>query len=152
MSKGLTIIQDRNKFIFEGIINEFAQFRPMLEFSDEAMTLNLKGVTRINSTGVREWINALEKVDRTIEIYFEECPPIVVYQMTMIPNFTARGKVLSVYAPYYCPECENQEEILIPMNGFDLSELPSPTCTSCGAPNMEFDDDEESYFYFMEFS
>lgn len=149
----LTITQEGNVFYLKGVINEFAKFTPLFEFEGSEMVLNLKDVTRINSTGVREWINALEKVDRSIEMYFEECPPIVVYQMTMIPNFTSRVKVKSVYAPYYCTECDNQEEILIDLRDFNLEEkgLPEGKCKECGH-DLEFDDDEESYFYFMELS
>ena len=148
----LEITQEGNTFYLRGVINEFAKFTPLFEFEGNEMTLNLKEVTRINSTGVREWINALEKVDHSIEMIFEECPPIVVYQMTMIPNFTSRVKVKSVYAPYYCPECDSQEEILIPLENFNLeSDLPTGKCKVCGA-ELEFDDDEESYFYFMQLS
>lgn len=148
----LKITREGNKFYLEGVINEFAKFEPFYEFDGTQMTLNLKGISRINSTGVREWINAIEKIDKSIEICFEECPTVVVYQMTMIPNFTARAKVLSVYAPYYCEECGNQEDALIKMEGFSLDDgLPEVECSSCGAV-MEFDDDEESYFYFMDLS
>ena len=146
----LKIRQEGNKFYLEGIINEFAKFQPLFDFKGEEIVLNLKGITRINSTGVREWINAIEKVSQEVKIAFEECPPVVVYQMTMIPNFTARAKILSVYAPYYCPECGAQKEVLIEMKNFNLDNgVPLIKCDVCGK-DMEFDDDEESYFYFME--
>ncbi|MBF0236753.1 MAG: hypothetical protein HQM12_03545 [SAR324 cluster bacterium] len=148
----LKITQDGNKFTLDGIINEFAKFQPLFDFEGPEIILNLKNISRINSTGVREWINAIEKINTDIAIFFEDCPPVVVYQMTMIPNFTARAKVLSVYAPFYCAECGNQEDILITMEGFNLDEgLPEVKCKECGEA-MEFDDDEESYFYFMELS
>lgn len=146
----LKVTQDGNTFHLEGVINEFAKFEPLYEFKGPQIVLNLKEVTRINSTGVREWINALEKIDEDIEVVFEECPPIVVYQMTMIPNFTARVKVRSVYSPYFCPECEYQEDVLTKMDEFNPEDgLPKVECKECGA-EMEFDDDEESYFYFLE--
>ena len=148
----LNITQDGNRFALEGIINEFAKFQPLFDYEGDAIILNLKGISRINSTGVREWINAIEKVSQAVEISFEDCPPVVVYQMTMIPNFTARAKILSVYAPFYCAECGHQQDILITMDGFSLDEgLPDVKCGECGE-GMEFDDDEESYFYFMELS
>ena len=148
----LKITQEGNKFFLDGVINEFAKFQPLFDFAGSEIILNLKNVTRINSTGVREWINAIEKIGKEVAIFFEDCPPVVVYQMTMIPNFTARAKVLSVYAPYYCAECGNQQDILIVMEGFTLDKgVPEVKCTSCSAM-MEFDDDEESYFYFMELS
>ncbi|MBF0289538.1 MAG: hypothetical protein HQM14_17125 [SAR324 cluster bacterium] len=146
----LLIAQKDNIFHLKGVINEFAKFNQLFEFTGSEMLLNLKEIRRINSTGVRELINAIEKVDHRIDMIFEECPPIVVYQMAMIPNFTLRVKVTSVYAPYYCPECDHQEEILIDMANFNLEQsLPEEVCKKCGA-ELEFDDDEESYFYFME--
>ncbi len=148
----LLITQKDNVFYLKGVINEFAKFNQLFKFKGPEMVLNLKEVRRINSTGVRELINAIERVDRSIEMIFEECPPIVVYQMAMIPNFTLRVQVKSVYAPYYCPECDHQEEILIEMEDFSLEKgLPTATCKSCGN-ELDFDDDEESYFYFMEHS
>jgi len=148
----LKITQDGNRFSLEGIINEFAKFQPLFDYDGPSIILNLKQISRINSTGVREWINAIEKVSKDVEIFFEDCPPVVVYQMTMIPNFTARAKVLSVFAPYYCAECGHQEDILINMEGFNLDDgLPERKCPECQS-EMEFDDDEESYFYFLELS
>jgi len=147
----LKITQEGNRFSLSGVINEFAKFQPLFDYEGPQIILNLKDVSRINSTGVREWINAIEKISDDIEIFFEDCPPVVVYQMTMIPNFTARAKVLTVYAPYYCTECGHQEDILIKMEGFSLDDgLPDVKCPSCREAEMEFDDDEESYFYFME--
>lgn len=148
----LKITQEGSTFFLEGIINEFAKFQKLFEFQGPQMILNLKQVSRINSTGVREWINAIETIDRSIEILFIECPPIVVYQMNMIPNFASRVKVKSVFAPHFCPECGNQDEFLIEVENFDKDAgLKEYKCTSCGAVT-EFDDDEESYFYFMEIS
>ena len=144
----LKITQEGNRFRLEGVINEFAQFEPLFEFKGEQIILNLKEVKRINSTGVREWINAIEKIDLSVEMVLEECPPVVVYQMNMIPNFCNRCKVSSVYAPYYCPEDDFQEDVLIELESFNLEDgLPE---RSHGEYEMEFDDDEESYFYFLE--
>ncbi|MGK5091721.1 hypothetical protein WDW89_06845 [Deltaproteobacteria bacterium TL4] len=146
----LKIRQEDSKFYLEGVINEFAKFQPLFDFQGPQIILNLKEISRINSTGVREWINAIEKISDDIEILFEECPPVVVYQMTMIPNFTARAKVTSVYAPYFCSGCGEQKDVMIEMGSFNLEDgVPEVKCKECGE-DMEFDDDEESYFYFLE--
>ncbi len=146
----LKITQEDNRFYLKGVINEFAKFDPLFEFKGASMILNLKDVTRINSTGVREWITAIEKVEPSIEMIFEECPPVVVYQMTMIPNFTSRVKVKSVYAPHYCEEGDIQKDFLIEMSEYDREEgLPEFWCEEYDAPYV-FDDDEESYFYFVD--
>ena len=146
----LSIEQSNNVFHLSGIINEFANFDLLYQFSGAEMVLNWKNVSRINSTGVREWINALEKINEKAKVIFEECPIIVVYQMNMIPNFTAKAEVRSVYAPYFCEECGNQEDHLIDMESFDPEEdLPEFACQECGE-ELLFDDEEDSYFYFLD--
>ncbi len=145
----LLINQKDNIFYLKGVMNEFAKLHPIAEFTGPVMILNFKEVKRINSIGVRELIATIEQVDSSIEIIFDECSSVVVYQMVMIPNFGSRVKVKSVYAPYYCPECDYQEDILIEMENFNLEQsLLKATCQECDS-ELEFDDDEKLYFWFI---
>src|SRR5690242_2964167 len=67
------------------------------------MILDLGGVTRINSPGVREWIAFVNGLnDRKIKVVLEKCSVPFVNQLNMISNFRGKGQVVSVYAPYFC--------------------------------------------------
>ncbi|MFW5871730.1 MAG: hypothetical protein ACOCUT_01350, partial [bacterium] len=53
------------------------------------------------------------------------------------------------YAPYYCKECDKEEQVLLKATDMhDKDEAPSMKCSSC-KKEMEFDDIEEQYFGFL---
>lgn len=123
---------------------------------DGPLVINLKGVSRINSSGVRNWINAIKSLAGMMQIEFVECSRAIVDQLNMINNFAASGRVVSFYAPYYCEECEKESEKLIVVeehfpNREDREEPEAPEydCPGCGARDMDFIEDEDKFFYFL---
>lgn len=111
----------------------------------------MRGVRRINSFGVRSWIDAIRKVPDGTSLEFVECPPPVIDQMNMVAGFLGRaGTVSSFYAPMVCETCDLEEDRL-----FQVAEcrqkggkLPIAKCPRCGEP-MEVDDLEEQYLLFV---
>lgn len=123
------------------------------KLSSGPLVLDLSEIDRINSCGVRDWVNWLGRIEKNgARPVFISCSPAIVAQINLVHNFTAGGIVKSFYAPYYCPRCEKEKLLRLETRDL-LSQAPittAPTCRcdECDGP-MEFDDMEESYFAFL---
>lgn len=110
-------------------------------------------VERINSCGVRDWVNWLgELQQKQIEVFLIECSPAMMTQVNLINNFTGHGKILSFYAPYFCPPpCESDKMLLVRMeDALRTQPFRAPVCRCDECDQLlEFDDLESSYFGFL---
>jgi hypothetical protein len=112
------------------------------------LRLELSGISRINSCGVREWVNFMRSLPPECEVELDRCPPSVVAQLNMISNFAGSARILSVQAPYVCEACGNEENVLLTVTPGVSPEIGARRCRSCGG-EMEFDDIQDSYFAFL---
>jgi anti-anti-sigma regulatory factor len=113
--------------------------------------IDLAGVERINSCGIRDWVNwlaALEANGTTPVLV--SCSPPIVAQINLVKNFTGGGAVKSFQIPYHCRECDEEKVMLV-----ETAEMSSPNaappaclCESCGH-SMDIDEMPESYFAFL---
>jgi len=114
--------------------------------------INVGEVERINSCGVRDWVNWLGKIEKNnASVVLVECSPAIVAQINLVHNFTGGGAVKSFFAPYFCPACDLEKVLLIEtaeMSGQASPTAPTCRCDECDGP-MDFDDMEESYFAFL---
>jgi anti-anti-sigma regulatory factor len=114
--------------------------------------IDVSEIERINSCGVRDWVNWLSKAEKGgAKIVLVECSPAIVAQINLVNNFTGQGQVKSFYAPYFCPNCDLEKVLLVEtrdMHGAQPFKAPSCRCDECDGP-MDFDDMEESYFAFL---
>ncbi len=114
--------------------------------------IDVSEIERINSCGVRDWVNWLGKAEKGgAKIVMVECSPAIVAQINLVNNFTGNGVVKSFYAPYFCPNCDLEKVLLVEtrdMHGQTPFKSPSCRCDECDGP-MDFDDMEESYFAFL---
>jgi anti-anti-sigma regulatory factor len=114
--------------------------------------IDVSEIERINSCGVRDWVNWLGKAEKGgAKIVMVECSPAIVAQINLVNNFTGNGVVKSFYAPYFCPNCDLEKVLLVEtrdMAGQTPFKAPSCRCDECDGP-MDFDDMEESYFAFL---
>ena len=89
---------------------------------------------------------------RRSRLYLLGCPTFFVDQLNMVLNFGGACKVLTVVAPYTCPQCgfESGETIDVLAERANLAkgDLPDKACSRCGG-KLEFDETPESYFSFM---
>lgn len=132
-----------------GVIDENADLSPMSDIR-VAAEVNLKEVRRINSFGVRAWIDAIRKVPHDVALTFVECPPPVIDQCNMVTGFLGHGVLESFYAPMLCEECDETQNQLFVTDTCRRNEgkLPSTPCPRCGR-DMEVDDLEEQYLLFV---
>jgi hypothetical protein len=108
----------------------------------------VKAVRRINSYGVRSWIEAIRMIPPDVTLELLECPPSVVDQINMVTGFIGRGKVVSFYAPMACDGCGHEEDHLFYVEDYRRAgHLPDVHCPNCNAI-MQVDDLEEQYLLF----
>ena len=139
-----------------GVINERTALGSVFEDLEcDELIINLKGITRINSCGVRDWVNATKPLSAKFKIKYTECSAAIVDQLNMIVNFLSAGDIVSFYAPYCCEACEKEFDILLNISEHfadpeDREEPAAPeiACPDCGKP-MCFNEDEERYLSFI---
>lgn len=136
--------------LVSGVIDENADLSPISAISDPAVEINLKAVRRINSFGVRAWIDAVRQIPRSTRVEFVHCPPPVIDQCNMVGGFLGHGVLASFYAPMTCEECDEQlDQLFQTARARELGgRLPPTPCPRCGR-EMEVDDLEEQYLLFV---
>lgn len=140
-------IDGKSQYRLEGIVDEDLDLSP-LRNATGPLLLNLSGIKSINSLGIRGWVNFWKELENK-EVYYLECPPIIVRQMSMIPSFTGSARVLSVYVPYVCDNCEAETLSLVTLTESQAPEVPETIpCKQCGSGEMELDANPKQYFSF----
>jgi hypothetical protein len=137
--------EGRKIVLLRGIIDEDTSFDPISKLGSP-LSFNFRGLTSINSIGIRTWVNFIKSIAKA-EVFYEECPPLIVRQMNMVPSFIGHAKVRSVYVPYVCEECEAEFNSLV--QATDFHKVPdSMKCNACKKGEMELDGRPEQYFAF----
>ena len=136
---------------FTGEIDENTDFSELTNRLQGKVVFHLQQIRRINSCGVREWINFVRDLPNVEELTFSHCSAAIVGQLNMIFNFRGNATIRSIYAPYICDECDIEVEKLLDIetsfpNGID--EPPEFPCDRCGEM-MEFDDLPDHYLAFL---
>ena len=136
-----------------GIIDEDNSLGSLVEqIPAGTAVINVGEIERINSCGVRDWVNWLGKIEKSnASVVLVECSPSIVAQINLVHNFTGSGAVKSFFAPYFCPACDLEKVLLIEaveMSAQGTPSAPTCRCDECDGV-MDFDDMEESYFAFV---
>jgi hypothetical protein len=133
-----------------GEITEASDFASLSQKLPAQFVLDLAGIHRINSCGIREWLTFVAALNDSRKTFaLERCSPTVVSQFNMIRNFTGGSVVRSLLAPYYCATCDREHLELVsitPQHTANLAE--TLTCAKCGH-DMEFDDVPEQFLAFL---
>jgi serine/threonine protein kinase len=128
-----------------GVIDESFDRKQIVEGRRGVLVLDLDGVRRITSFGVREWVTAMGEVQAAC--FFIRCRPAIVSQFNMVGNFAGRGQLVSLYAPYHCTQCDKAIEVLVDRRRLAFAALTGMrvTCPECQG-TAEFDDIPETFF------
>ncbi len=136
-----------------GSIDETFTGFDTLPSSTTAVVLELSGLTRITSYGVRQWIRGRDQLSTAAkQVYYLNCPPVFIDQLNMVLNFGGRGQVITAAAPFSCSKCHREERPLIDVlkahDELALGRVAAVPCSKCSAP-MEMDELPETYFGFV---
>ena len=136
----------KQKVFLRGNVDEDADFESIKKITGDII-INFKDVKSINSCGIRTWVNFLKDLSgRTV--FYEECPPIIVRQMNMVPSFLGMAKVLSVYVPYVSDETDEEKLVLFAADKFTASGFTVPDTIEDPSGEMELDGNPQQYFAF----
>ena len=143
--------------VLEGVLDE--ESAPVLAAlsrelsSAPSIELDVAGLRRINSLGVRAWVDFMRSLGKR-PVTFTRCSPAFVDQLNTVSDFRGGARVVSLLAPYVCETSGNLvfEELIVgkdvtPGNFAGLERRP---CKECPEP-LVFDDLPERYFQFLSF-
>lgn len=133
-----------------GVIDEHTDFSPLHPASATTLHVDTSEVFRINSMGVKAWLDWVHSVERAgSRLVLYDCPPVLVGQLNMIAGFAGRlGRVASVRAPWVCEACGHGvvERIDLTHGPVDIPQTkPCPRCSNA----MEFEEVGEVYLEFL---
>ncbi|HEX3764292.1 MAG TPA: hypothetical protein VHW23_36610, partial [Kofleriaceae bacterium] len=119
----------------------------------DTLVLDLGGVKKISSFGIREWVDFVTTAARHARsLILIECSPKVIDQLNMVANFAGGGRVFSFYAPFRCDYCDAEHRVLLQIDrdfealkALKLAERP---CLSC-KESMYFDEDGATFFSYI---
>lgn len=119
--------------------------------SSERVALDLKAVTRMNSLGIREFVDMIDHL--ATPIIYRNCPEHMVDQFNMLGEafFPKHVEVESFYAAFVDREGERCQRILqvgsdVPLRE-DYDEFEFEETESC--KDLELDFEPEDYFDFL---
>jgi serine/threonine protein kinase len=135
-----------------GEINESSKLHAIYRHAGR-VRVDLSQVTRVNSAGIYQWMQAAREKKADSSITFERCSPAVVVALG-VREIAASAKITSVLSPYYCRQCKQERQQLLSIDTLSIDEIragtaPAKSCESCGSP-LIFDDMPEEYFSFLD--
>lgn len=141
---------DRLVLQLSGIIDENANLTPLTSARAAEIRLELSHVQRINSFGVRAWLEAVRSIPSSCRLVLAACSTAIVDQCNMVAEFHGHGVIESFYAPLICESCGEETQVLFATadcraRGGVLPEIPCPRCQRV----MDIDDLAEQYLAFL---
>jgi hypothetical protein len=140
-------------FKLSGIVNETFSLDPP---ETQELHVFCGGITRINSVGVKGWIQYFTGVSQMgVKLIFKECSPLIVEQLNMISNFSCGGTVESIQVPFTCQKCVCGAGGMSLVAKFSCDALKKANfqigAAKCpkGDSQAVFDDFPEEYFAFL---
>ena len=153
---GANTVEDVTFLKVSGVVDEDNSLaRSLKKIDGKTVIIDLSEITRINSCGVRDWVNWLNDLNaKGKQVILVRCSPCIVNQINLVNNFVGSGMVKSFFAPYYCPKCDIEQQKLLQVESFASMKLPAaPDSRGDGCNEaqcqMEFDDIEEAYVAFI---
>src|SRR5690348_6840191 len=116
---------EKTHVLLYGDITEAVSFGELVQLRGRVL-LDLAGVRRINSFGVRELLNFLEALAPRCTLEGERCSSAVVMQLNMLPELSKKLQVRSVLVPMECTRCTHEQEVAVEMPaGVKVPRMPS---------------------------
>jgi hypothetical protein len=119
-----------------------------------AVVINLGGVARINSGGVREWVLFLGQITSRIPVKFGLVSEAMIQQATVVASILGKPDtpIEAFEVPFYCQGCKQRSTLvfskstLLPVG--ESFRAPPVPCRACKHA-LEVDNVEDEYFAFL---
>lgn len=139
----------------DGVIDEHNGLDATVEAlgADRALLVDLGGIHRINSVGVRDWVAWLRRLrERFTTVVLFDCPPAIMNEVNLVKNFAEGAVIATFQAPYYCDRCGKEEVRDLDAVAMRRDGVRTAPPFPCGEPACAnaLDDAEESYFAFFD--
>ena len=126
----------------DGAIDEFFGqcINQVKDINKKIVVFNFQNLNFINSVGIRHWVDFLSNFQAGRDVIFEECSPIVVNQINMLPEFQGNAKIESIYGEFICEDCNETKVERYPISlGYSklidsMQAKPCPGCPRIGLP------------------
>lgn len=137
-----------------GVLNAGVDLTPLKQLRGE-LDFKLRDFRRISSDSIQSWLDLVRSLTGASRIRLCECPIAFIQQANAISNLLDNTEVVSFFAPYLCPACRRDEEVLLDVRhdlvdgrGQLMRRPPPRSCPDCGGA-LVFDDIPERYFMFL---
>jgi hypothetical protein len=79
------------------------------DFSEaEDIHFDFTELKKINSIGIKNFINFLKDLSPTNRIYYHHCPPRFIQLLNIVNGlFPPQVETKSLFVAYFCPHCQN---------------------------------------------
>jgi PilZ domain-containing protein len=133
-----------------GEVNELSDFARLTGRLPRTFDFDLSGILRLNSAGIRSWIDFLRAMPSDVSYQMVRCSVAFIVQAAMMPGMRGRGAIGSFFAPYRCEDCDRESERLFQSATFggSMRAMPQFGC-QCGG-TLVFDDLEERFLSFLD--
>lgn len=137
------------RLFLTGAIDERADVAALFTDLAPEVIVDLAGVDRINSIGIKRWVPVLTTVTATHRVFVEAISYPVALQAGFTANLFGRAEIRSCNAPYYCTGCRSSQTVLVTREESlgAPGGIPEKSCPTCRM-KMSFDD-IEAYFAFF---
>lgn len=129
---------------------------PDLNVDSTTLVIDFNEVNFINSLGIRTWLSWIDNLNFPM-LEMRRLRPAIVEQANLIMGFLPHNTVVSsIYAPWYCEDCDTEELILLENekdyfweSGVIIEGLSDERqCNNCGSTS-ELDRNPKLYFHFI---
>ncbi len=97
-------------YVLSGNIDEFLDITFLKTSSQEQLVLNLNGIRRINSMGVKKWVEEIAALqEQGKSVVYEECPEVFIQVCSLSSTFSQVGKYRSFELTFFCEEDDEDE-------------------------------------------
>ncbi len=136
-----------------GVIDETFKGASLLSQLSPITILDLEGIKRITSFGVRQWTDAMKNVPSQLKhLYLLRCQPSFIDQLNMVLNFGGASQVITGSVLYFCEKCQEDRlvsvDVLADRAKLVNGQLPVANCEVCSQP-LKFEDDPDQQFRFV---
>lgn len=136
------------RLTLHGALDERSDLGAIFGAVDADVTLNLRGVERINSLGIHKWVTAIGPLSEARRVRLEQIPYPLVLSANAVANLFGQATPVSCMAPYFCEPCgESRTEVVQTSEVSPTGAAPARSCSVCGGP-LSFDE-LDTYFRFL---